>query len=70
MRESGALLREISNHTGGILPFDTDEFEQSNPDVNGNYQTIVYKRGGRSVKQLDLTYDANGQIINLKEIDL
>lgn len=52
------------------LPFNADYLEQSNPDVNGNFQTITYKRGGASgitVRTISLTYDSSGNVLTYLE---
>lgn len=48
------------------LPFNADYLIQSNPDANGNYQTIVYKIGGSSgttVATINLTFDGNNNVV-------
>lgn len=40
----------------------------SNPDANGNYQTITYKlggSGGTTVRVLSLTYDGNNNVTSI-----
>ena len=52
------------------LPFGANYMIQSNPDANGNYQTITYKKNGVAgsvVKIITLTYDANGNVVTYSE---
>jgi len=52
------------------LPFNADYFQLSNPDINGNYQTITYKKGGAlgtTVRTITLTYNTNGDVISYLE---
>ena len=52
------------------LPFGADYLLQSNPNVNGKYQTITYRSGGAAgtiVRTLTLTYDANDSVISYTE---
>lgn len=62
----GTQLASVVN----VLPFQADAMQQSNPDINGNYQTIEYFQGGLSgtlVKTITLTFDANGGVITYVE---
>lgn len=45
-----------------------DYLSETNPDTNGNYQTITFLNGGSggtTVRTLSLTYDANGNVTTL-----
>jgi hypothetical protein len=52
------------------LPFNANYLEQTNPDVNGNFQTITYKQGGAGgtiVKTITLTFNSTGTILTYLE---
>jgi len=47
------------------FPFNSDYFMCSNPDPNGNYQTITYRVGGAGgviVRIINVTYDAQNNV--------
>lgn len=65
-----AQLTNINGNTISNLPFNADYIEETNPDANGNYQTITYKQGGSGgtiVKTITITYDSNGGILTYLE---
>lgn len=43
-----------------------DELDWSNPDANGNYQTITSKLATVTKQSLTLTYDASNNITSIK----
>lgn len=52
------------------LPFNADYLAQTNPDANGNFQTITYRRGGAGgtvVKTITLTFNAGGNVLTYLE---
>lgn len=52
------------------LPFNSDYLAQSNPDGNGYFQTITYKKGGASgtvTKTVTLTFNAGGDVLTYLE---
>ena len=54
-----------------VLAFGADALQQSDPDVNGNYQTIEYFTGGLAgtlIKTISLTFDANGEVLTYEQI--
>lgn len=56
--------------TANNLPFGANALEQSNPDGNGNYQTVEYfcnGFGGDLVMTLTLTFDANSNVVTYLE---
>jgi hypothetical protein len=53
-----------------ILPYGADYMLQSNQDSNGNFQTIVYKRGGASgvlLKTISIVYDSDSNVLSVTE---
>jgi hypothetical protein len=67
------LIHQTQISSGDVtesLPFGADYLAQSNPDGNGNYQTITYKTGGASgvtVKTITLTFDGSGNVLTYSE---
>jgi tRNA/tmRNA/rRNA uracil-C5-methylase (TrmA/RlmC/RlmD family) len=49
------------------LPFGADRFTQSNPDINGNYQTIIYRNGATIVRTITLAFDVNNVVTSYIE---
>ena len=56
--------RQSSSSSGaiGLLPFEFDDIQFSNPDGNGNYQTAVVENNGSTVATLTLSYDADSKL--------
>ena len=53
--------------TWNNLPFGADRLTQSNPDVNGNYQTITYRNGATIVRTITLAFDINNVVTSYIE---
>jgi hypothetical protein len=49
----------------GIFTAPYDELDWSNPDSNGNYQTIISKLSGTSQQTLSLTFDGSNNITKI-----
>lgn len=52
------------------LPFGANALVQSNPDVNGDFQTVTYYKGGflgTVVQVVQLVLDVNGGLISYEE---
>lgn len=45
------------------LPFEADEFEITNYDSDDNPLTIVYRKDGATVATVNITYDANSNVL-------
>ena len=66
LADAGTVRVATSNN----LPFGADYLIQSNPDVNGNYQTIQYKQGGSSgtvMRTITLVFDAKNNVVSYTE---
>ena len=70
--ESGGNLATVAANTGNlIMPFIDKAYDyvgMSNPDSNGNYQTIVFKvggSGGTTAVTLTLTFDGNSNVTSI-----
>jgi hypothetical protein len=50
--------------TTGLIPFEYDQLDFSNPDSNGNYQTLTVKSGSTTKATITLTYDGNSKLTN------
>lgn len=48
-----------------LFPKAYNEIVQSNPDANGNYQTVQTKLNGAIQNTLAITWDANGNPIDV-----
>lgn len=65
-----SLFKRLLNISQQALPFGADYLIQSNPDIKGNYQTIVYKTGGVGgtiIKTVTLTFDVNSNVLTYTE---
>lgn len=53
------------------VPPEADYAKQSNPDSNGNYGSIIYRKGGANgivLMELSITYDASGNPIEILKV--
>lgn len=71
-QEGGGNLATIAANTGSLVtPLIDKAYDyvgMSNPDGNGNYQTIVFKSGGSggtTMRTLTLSYDANSNVTSI-----
>ena len=51
--------------TAGLFPAQYDELAFTNPDTNGNYQTITSKLSGSTQNIIAVTYDASSNITDI-----
>jgi hypothetical protein len=60
--------QSISVIQASNLPFNADAFQCTNPDVNGNYQTVTYYRNnlsGEVITTLTITYDGSSNVTSV-----
>jgi hypothetical protein len=53
------------------LPFNADAVQLTNPDVNGNYQTVRYFKNNLSgllITTLTITYDASNNVTSVTKV--
>ena len=48
-----------------LIDVSYDAIARSNPDSNGNYQTMVFSNGGTTVRTLTFTYDASSNVTGI-----
>lgn len=59
---AGSQITAFRNPT---IFIDYDDFKQTNPDANGNYQTITLKSSGLPAYTLTLVYDPGGTVTSI-----
>jgi hypothetical protein len=57
-----------SSGATGLLPFEFDDIQFSNADVNGNYQTAVVKNDALTVATLTLSYDGSSKLTGVTRV--
>lgn len=65
--------RQTASSSGGavgLMPFEFDDLEFSNPDANGNYQTGTVRLASTDIATLTLTYDASNNLTRITRVDI
>ena len=65
---TGAVLIESGIAPTGLFTKPYDEVAFSDPDANGNYQTITTLLASNPANDLTLTYDANNNVTDIKRV--